>query len=346
LSKEWLRGESCDPGVDVDLAALDVRFLAGCTALRLRPGDVDTDAGSLPYDALVVATGARPVRLEALPDALEVRTQEDSRRLRDLLVQKLRLLVVGAGWLGAEIASSAAAAGCEVTVVEAASAPLQQALGREVGMRTAPWYEQAAVRLLCEQTVVRLDSGRAEFADGRSIPVDATVVAVGVRPDVGWLADSGLVVDGVVPVDAGMRTTAPTVWAVGDVCRWPSRRFGRPLVVQHWDHALRSPAVAAATMLGGDDEYDEVPYFWSEQFGRMLQFTGDRGNADRLVWRGEPGDPAGWTVCWLSGERLDAVLAVDRPRDLVQGRHLIAAACPVDPVRLADLAVPVRAAPR
>jgi hypothetical protein len=126
--------------------------------------------------------------------------------------------------------------------------------------------------------------------------------------------------------------------------------------VEHWDSALHAPAVVAANILGGDDQYDPVPYFWSEQFGRMVQYAGHHTGADRLVWRGDPVEAA-WSACWLAGseqpgdagagaagaeETLAAVLAVGRPRDLLQGRRLIASGDPVDPVRLADPAVPLR----
>jgi 3-phenylpropionate/trans-cinnamate dioxygenase ferredoxin reductase subunit len=131
--------------------------------------------------------------------------------------------------------------------------------------------------------------------------------------------------------------------AVGDCAAWWSRRYGRRLLVEHWDTALNAPDVAAATLLGQEAAYDAAPYFWSEQFGRMVQYVGHHPGADRLVHRG---DPAGrkWGVCWLAGDRLEAVLTVDRPRDLVQARRLIAAGTPVDPEALADPETPLREA--
>jgi NADPH-dependent 2,4-dienoyl-CoA reductase/sulfur reductase-like enzyme len=164
-----------------------------------------------------------------------------------------------------------------------------------------------------------------------------------------------------VAVDAGLRTTVPGIYAAGDCAAFASGRYRRRLRVEHWDSALHAPAVVAANLLGGDERYDPVPYFWSEQFGRMVQYAGHHTAADRLVWRGDPGradvrgeaapggQSGGWSACWLAGaggpgagERLVAVLAVGRPRDLLQGRRLIAAGGPVDPARLADPAVPLR----
>ncbi len=144
-------------------------------------------------------------------------------------------------------------------------------------------------------------------------------------------------------VDEGLRSSVPGVFAAGDCAAFLSRRFGRRLRVEHWDSAIHAPEVVAANILGGDERYDPVPYFWSEQFGRMVQYCGQHAPADKLVWRGDT-EGRDWSACWLAGERLTAVLAVSRPRDLLQGRRLIAAGGLVDPGRLADPAVPLREA--
>ena len=157
-----------------------------------------------------------------------------------------------------------------------------------------------------------------------------------------WLAGSGVRLDNGVAADEHLRTSVPGVYAVGDCASFLSARYGRRLRFEHWDIALQAPRVAAANVLGADEVYDPVPYSWSEQFGRMMQYAGYHGAADRLVWRG-PGPSSGpWTVCWLSGRRLVALLAVDRPRDLAQGRRVIASGAPVDASLLADPAVPLK----
>jgi 3-phenylpropionate/trans-cinnamate dioxygenase ferredoxin reductase subunit len=146
-----------------------------------------------------------------------------------------------------------------------------------------------------------------------------------------------------VAVDAGLRASRPGVYAVGDCAAFESRRFGRQLRFEHWDVALHAPEVVAANVLGGDEVYDPVPYFWSEQFDRMVQYAGYHGGAERLVWRGDPAEPT-WAACWLASGCLIAVLTVDRPRDLLQGRRLITSCVPVDIARLADPAVPLKSA--
>jgi NADPH-dependent 2,4-dienoyl-CoA reductase/sulfur reductase-like enzyme len=135
------------------------------------------------------------------------------------------------------------------------------------------------------------------------------------------------------------------VYAVGDCAAWWSPRFGRRLRVEHWDTALNAPDVVAANLLGGERTYDAVPYFWSEQFGRMVQYAGHHPVADAMVWRGDPTAPR-WALCWLAGDRLVAILTVDRPRDLLQGRRLIAAGAEVDAALLADPEVTVKATVR
>ena len=133
------------------------------------------------------------------------------------------------------------------------------------------------------------------------------------------------------------------MFAAGDCASFESLRYGRRLRFEHWDIALHAPEVVAANVLGGNEVYDPVPYSWSEQFGRMMQYAGYHAAADRLIWRGPAeGDSEPWTACWLAGDRLVALLAVDRPRDVSQGRRIMAAGTPVDPVRLADPAVQLK----
>jgi 3-phenylpropionate/trans-cinnamate dioxygenase ferredoxin reductase component len=201
--------------------------------------------------------------------------------------------------------------------------------------------------------------GGLALAGGGWLAADVVVTAVGVRPAVSWLSGSGVLLDNGVAVDPGLRASLPGVYAAGDCAAFESVRFCRRLRVEHWDAALHAPEVVAANILGGAEVYDPVPYFWSEQFGRMLQYAGHHDAADRLIWRGDP-QAATWTACWLStppgagasgagvpgaavsGTRLIAVLAVDRPRDLLQGRRLIASGAEVDLTRLTDPAIPLK----
>jgi NADPH-dependent 2,4-dienoyl-CoA reductase/sulfur reductase-like enzyme len=197
------------------------------------------------------------------------------------------------------------------------------------------------VDLRVATSVEAVRPGGLDLAGGGRVEADEVVTAVGVRPAVGWLENSGVRLDNGVAVDAGLRTSRPGVFAAGDCAAFESRRFGRRMRVEHWDVALHQPEVIAANVLGGDEVYDPVPYFWSEQFGRMVQYVGHHGGADSLLWRGDPAEPT-WSACWLAGDRLVAILTVGRPRDMLQGRRLIASAAPVDVSRLTDPAIPVR----
>ena len=348
LTKKFMTGELEDTSLRADFAALGVDLRLAETATGMRDGVLRTDLAELGFDALVVTTGAAPVRLPGDGPQRVLRTFDDAAALRAELRPGVRLAVIGAGWIGAELATSAAARGCQVTVVEAADAPLAGALGTEAGAKTVPWYRAAGVDLRLGQPVESVRPGGLALPGGGWLAADVVVTAVGVRPQVGWLAGTGVLVDNGVVVDEGLRASVPGVFAAGDCAAFASRRFGRRLRVEHWDSAIHAPEVVAANILGGDQRYDPVPYFWSEQFGRMVQYCGHHTGADRLVWRG---DPAGrdWTACWLAGtaaavagERLAAVLAVARPRDLLQGRRMIASGALVDPARLADPAVPLR----
>jgi 3-phenylpropionate/trans-cinnamate dioxygenase ferredoxin reductase component len=340
LSKKFLADPVLDPSLKADFAALEVDFRPGEAATGL--GDeLVTSRGAYPFDHLVLATGALPMALPGDGRQRFLRTYDDALALRDLLKPGLRLAIVGAGWIGAELATAAAAHGSQVTVVEAGPAPLAAAIGTPVGAQIARWYAAAGVDLRVATAVEAVRPGGLDLAGGGQVEADEVVTAVGVRPAIGWLENSGVRLDNGVAVDAGLRTSRPGVFAAGDCAAFESRRFGRRLRVEHWDVALHQPEVIAANVLGGDEVYDPVPYFWSEQFGRMVQYVGHHGGADSLLWRGDPAEPT-WSACWLAGDRLAAILTVDRPRDMLQGRRLIASAAPVDVSRLTDPAIPVR----
>ena len=342
LSKKVLTEPDLDPSLKADFAALDVDFRPDEAATGLGDALV-TNRGTYPFDHLVLATGARPVALPGEGRQRFLRTYDDALALRDLLRPGLRLAIVGAGWIGAELATAAVAHGSQVTVVEAGPTPLAAAIGAPVGAQTARWYAAAGVDLRVVTAVEAVQPGGLALAGGEQLAADEIVTAVGVRPATGWLEGSGVRLENGVAVDAGLRTSRPGVFAAGDCAAFESRRFGRRLRFEHWDVALHAPEVVAANVLGGDEAYDPVPYFWSEQFGRMLQYVGYHGDAESLLWRGDPAEPT-WAACWLAAGRLVAMLTVDRPRDMLQARRLIASADPVDVARLTDPAVPVKAA--
>ncbi|GGY47706.1 NAD(P)/FAD-dependent oxidoreductase [Streptomyces djakartensis] len=355
LSKAVLLGKSEHSAFDVDFEALGIELRLGCEVTGLRPGEkeLDTADGPVPYDVLVVATGAEPIRLpgsEGMPGVHLLRTLDDAERLRPVLARQHDVVVVGAGWIGAEFATAAREAGCAVTVVEAAERPLAGALPAEVAAPMAGWYADAGAVLRTRTRVERVEPGAVLLDDGTRLPAGAVVVGIGARPATDWLSGSGIELGahGEIVADEHLRASVPDVYAVGDCSSFPSGRYGERLLVHHWDNALQGPRTVAVNIVGrasGEPPavYDPVPYFWSEQFGRFVQYAGHHAAADTTLWRGDPAGPA-WTVCWLRGERLVALLAVGRPRDLAQGRRLIEAGAAMNPALLADPARPLKAA--
>ncbi|MFD7031240.1 NAD(P)/FAD-dependent oxidoreductase [Streptomyces sp. NPDC059917] len=361
LSKAVLLGKAEGAAFDVDFEGLDIDLRLGVEVTALRAGDhaLDTTAGAVPYGVLVLATGAEPLTLpgtEGVPGVHLLRTLDDAERLRPVLAGAPEAVVVGAGWIGAEFATAARGAGCAVTVVEAADRVLAGALPAEVAAPMADWYAQAGARLITGAKVAGIEAGEAGapgrvlLADGRELPAAAVVVGIGARPATGWLAGTGVErgSDGSITADAHLRTSLPDVYAVGDCASFPSARYGARLLVHHWDNALQGPRTVAANVLAalaGEPAavYDPVPYFWSEQFGRFVQYAGHHAGADAPLWRGDPAD-ATWSVCWLRAGALVAVLAVGRPRDLAQGRKLIESGALVDPDKVADPTVALKSA--
>ena len=333
LSKDLLLGTADDSTLDGEL---DVDVRLGVRATGLRPGTVETTGGDVGYDGLVLATGATPRGLGA---GLTLRTVDDARALRARLVPGARVVVIGAGWIGAEVATASARAGCRTTVLEGGQAPLGIPLGVELGARTIDWYAELGIDLRLGAAVEAVEPDRVTLAGGEQVAADLVVVGIGATPDTAWLAGSGLELDRGVVVDEHLAASWPGVVAAGDCAAWWSRRFGTRLRVEHWDDALHAPTTAVATLLGGAAVHDPVPYFWSDQLGHRLQYAGHHDGADTVLLR-EAGDS--WSACWLQAGRLVAVLAVDRPRDLLQGRRRIESGATPDPIRLADPAIPVK----
>ncbi|MEU8478053.1 NAD(P)/FAD-dependent oxidoreductase [Streptomyces hygroscopicus] len=359
LSKAVLLGKADGSTLDVDFAGLGIGLRLGVrvTGLRADKRLVETGAGPVPYDILVIATGAEPIPLpgtEGVPGVHLLRTLDDAERLRPVLARQREIVVVGAGWIGAEFATAAREAGCAVTVVEAADRPLAGALPAEVAAPMTAWYEDCGARLVTGARVTSVDEDGLLLGDGTRLRAGAVVVGIGARPATDWLAGSDveLAGDRSVAADDRLRTSVPDVYAVGDCASFPSARYGTRLLVHHWDNALQGPRTVAANVVGSRTAahfpgavYDPVPYFWSEQFGRFVQYAGHHSEADELVWRGDPAGAA-WSVCWLREGALVALLAVGRPRDLAQGRKLIERGARLDRTRATDPSVPLKSAVR
>lgn len=346
LSKDVLLGMVDHPALPVDWSELDVDLRLGRLATDLEIDDlactVHLDDGSaVPADSVLAATGSRPVELPCLgahPHVCLLRTLDDALRLRGELRGHLDVVVLGAGWIGAEVASSAASLGCAVTVVEAENTPLSRALGPDVGVQLAAWYSESGVALLLGRRVVGAGMNEVELDDGERLRADVVVVGVGVTPATDWLTRSGIELDGrgAVAVDSNLRSsTTHRVYAIGDCASYPSRRYGKRLRPEHWTNAQQAATVVAANVLGGSVSYDPVPYFWSKQFDRMLQYAGHHEPDDELVWRGDPSDRR-WSVCWLKNGQPTAVFAVNRPRDIANARRLLYQGATFDVALLTD----------
>lgn len=338
LSKAFLAGDlgAEDLSLEGPDEGLDAEWLLGRTATAFDPvtREVVLDDGRrIRAEKLVIATGATARELPQLAgvgNATTLRTLDDAHRLRELLVPGGRLVVIGAGFIGAETASTARRLGMAVTVLERSAAPLAGVLGPYLAPVVAQMHRSAGVTLLCGTTVegFTLLDGRVShvhLTDGRALPADVVLVGIGAQPNVAWLAGSGVAVaDGVVCDHAG-RTTVPDVVAVGDCAAWWSPRTGSHERIEHWHGANGRAAVAVGALLGHQDgtRPAEPPYFWSDQYGTRLQFAGSAAHAETVAY--EHGDPSEdeFLAVYYAGTEPVAVLGRNQPRRFTRWRkHL------------------------
>ncbi|MGW1492326.1 NAD(P)/FAD-dependent oxidoreductase [Streptomyces sp. NPDC002402] len=341
LSKEFLAGTvgETDLALETDGEDLQAEWLLGVRAAGFDPADHAVrlaDGRSVRADGIVIATGATARMLpgsEGLEGVHTLRTLDDARALRADLALGGRLVVIGGGFIGAEVASTAYGLGLDVTVVEAAPTPLAGPLGEVMGGIVSTLHADHGVRLLCGVGVKGL-SGQARveavlLQDGRSIPADTVVVGVGARPCVEWLAGSGVVLDDGVKCGADGRTSMAGVVAVGDCASWYDPAAGIHRRVEHWTGARERPDAAVAALLSGGAATPGVPrppYFWSDQYGVRIQFAGHSAGADSVtVEEGLPDDRSFLAVYRRSGHPV-AVLGMNQPRLFTRWRKQLAAA--------------------
>jgi NADPH-dependent 2,4-dienoyl-CoA reductase/sulfur reductase-like enzyme len=351
LSKQVLRGaEPIHLRDAAALAATKADFLMGrrATSLDVENRRVRLDDGSdITYGSLVVATGVVARRLPFGHDLAGVhtlRTLDDAVALRGALPRRPRVVVVGGGFIGCEVAASLRTLDLEVALVEGAAAPLTAALGPEIGGIVADLHRKHGVDVRCGVGVAGLEGDRhvtgVRLTEGSVLPADLVVVGVGGRPATGWLETSGLDLSDGVGCDEHGRA-APGVWAAGDVARWFSPLFGEHVRVEHWTTAGEQAAVVARNILAaGPDElvsFAGVPYFWSDQYDVRIQFAGHRraGDPVMLLPQEEPGRHVG--VVERDGVLVGAV-TINAPRELLRYRGLIAARTPVADLLPADAA--------
>ena len=288
----------------------------------------------LGYDAAVIATGARPRRLpgtEGLPGVHVMRTLDDSAAIRSALDRAGHVVVVGAGFIGSEVAASARNRGAAVTVLEAAGQPLVGAVGAEVGQRCAALHDLYRTDLRCGAGVEGIDrtpDGLAvRLADGTAVGCDLVVVGIGVIPNIEWLEGSGIETDRAVLCDQHMRTSAPDVYALGDLASWYNPRYGERMRVEHWTNTVQQSTTVARNIVAssaGDDPvaYDGIPYFWSDQYGHRLQLVG-RATGDEPAFVHDPPEQPAMMALYRDGDRLGGAFAIDTVGPLMQMRSLL-----------------------
>ncbi|HEY3261312.1 MAG TPA: FAD-dependent oxidoreductase [Pseudonocardiaceae bacterium] len=352
LSKDYLAGKADRDSVFVHPAdwypehGVDLRLGAAATAID-RPGHTVrlADGGSVAYEKLLLATGSSPRRLPVPggDTALYLRRVEDSEAIKATFGSGRRLVVIGAGWIGLEVAAAARQAGTDVTVVEVLELPLLRVLGREIATVFGDLHRANGVDLRFGAQVRQVRPDGVALGDGTELAADAVVVGVGITPNTGLAADSGLAVHNGVLVDAALRSSDPDIFAAGDVANAQHPFLGKHIRVEHWANALKQPATAAAAMLGRDDAaYDELPYFYTDQYDLGMEYVGyvEPDGYDRVVVRGDA-ETREFIAFWLAGGRVLAGMNVNVWDVTDPIKALIRSRATVDPDRLADPDTPL-----
>jgi 3-phenylpropionate/trans-cinnamate dioxygenase ferredoxin reductase component len=313
------------------LEDLDVEVVTGiaATGVDLAARILTTSDGhTIEFDALVAATGTRlrhlPPETMATtgPPVLGLRTLSDADRLKPFLTTGANVVVVGAGFIGAEVASTASQAGCNASVVEALPIPLQRQLGAEMGALCGRLHQRQDVRLLTNTTLAQVDKTGVVLSTGEHLAADVIVVGIGVLPNVEWLEDTGLDLSNGVLCDSTLRAHTDMV-AVGDVARWPNTRYNETARIEHWTNAVESAEHAAATLLGGNDPFEPVPYFWSDQYGAKIQCIGRTTGYDEVRVVAGSTDDLKFLALYRKGDALVAALGVSMVRQVMGFRQLL-----------------------
>lgn len=321
------------------------------TELALLDHEIGTESGERArYDKLLVATGSSPRQLH-LPGAeldgvLYLRTIEDSDRLRAAFEPGARVAFIGGGWIGLEAASAAVEAGCSVTVLEALEMPLVRVLGPTVATVFADLHRDKGVDLRTGVEVAAIEGELGQvrcvrLADGTTLRADAVVVGIGALPNIELAEFAGLRLDNGIVVDAQGRSSDPDVFAAGDIANHFLPILDQHVRVEHWATALNQPAAVAAGMLDQDDVYDELPYFYTDQYDLGMEYIGYSRPDDEIVVRGDLASRE-FLSFWLRDDRVVAGMAVNTWDVIDDVKAVVRARRPVDRVRLADPAVPLQ----
>ena len=356
LSKEYLRGEAPFEKALVRPAAFyeqnRINMRLGVRATAVKPVDrvVELEDGRrVPYDKLLVATGVRnrrpPIPGLQLAGVFDLRSVDDANRLRDAISPGRRAVVIGMGFIGAEVAASLRQKGVGVVSVDPSPTPLFRVLGHEVGNVVGEIHREHGVDMIAGDVAVRFE-GRTRIERvitkaGLRIDCDFAVVGVGVEPVIDFVAGSGIDTDNGILVDEHCRSSVDGIYAAGDVANHYHPVFKRRMRVEHWQNAMQQGAAAARNMLGTSRPYDEVHWFWSDQYDANLQYAGSHQNSDRVVIRGSL-DNRDFLAFYLNESRIDAIVALNRGKELRRAMPLIKARSIVDPRQLQDDDVDLR----
>jgi len=356
LSKAYLRGDTpFDKALVRPLAFYadhDIRTMFGTRVIRVDPSEriVELeDHRRVPFDALLIATGGRNRQMSVPGSDLQgiygLRTVRDADRIRKEIVPGRRVVVVGMGFIGSEVAASLRQKGLDVVAISPSKTPLFRPLGEAVGQTIADLHRSHGVRTIFEDTVVAFEGTRRVATvvtrKGLRLECDFVVVGIGLEPAVGMLADSGILLHNGVVVDEYCRTSVRGIYAAGDVANHYHPVFERQLRVEHWHNAVKQGAAAARNMLGRSVTYDKVHWFWSDQYKANLQYAGFHTTWQQLVVRGRL-DSASYLACYVNDGRIDAVVGLNRAKDVRRVMPLIKARRAVDLEQLRDEHVDLR----
>jgi NADPH-dependent 2,4-dienoyl-CoA reductase/sulfur reductase-like enzyme len=341
LSKAFLTGEPAQVPALCTLEALqhdlavDLRLGAPATELDATGRRVRVADEWIGYDGLVVATGvhARTIpEFHGIAGVHALRTIEDAEAIRSAMSTGARVVVLGAGFIGSEVASSARAKGSQVTVVEAGTTPLGRAVGPEMGRTLSQIHRDHGTDLRCATKIEAVEgAGRVErvrLSDGRTVECDLLVLGVGAVPNTDWLRTSGLTLSDGLLCAADLAAGAPGVYGAGDVARWPNHLLSyQPMRLEHWTNAAEQGGHAVRSWLSPDSAkpFLTVPYFWSDWYGSRVQFVGASDGDEILVAHGSP-EQRRFVALYRKKHRLIGALAVNRPALVMKYRGLIAKA--------------------
>jgi 3-phenylpropionate/trans-cinnamate dioxygenase ferredoxin reductase subunit len=356
LSKEYLRGESPFENALVQTAdfygehGIETQFGVRATRVDATEKTLELDGKErIAYDGLLIATGGRNRQLTIpgldLEGVYQLRTVADCNRIREEIFPGRKAVVVGMGFIGSEVAASLRQSGVEVAVVDRNKVPLRRVLGEEVGRVIEGVHRDHGTELTFEDTVAAIEgAGRVERVTtqhGRHIECDFVVVGLGVEPVTELLAGTGVEIDNGIVVDEYCRTGVEGIYAAGDVANHYHPVFGRHIRVEHWQNALRQGSAAARSMLGKGESYEEIPWFWSDQYELNLQYAGFHTDWDELVVRGSM-EERDFVAFYRKDGRALAAVAINRGRDLRRSVPLIKVQDQVEAAKLRDPDVDLR----